>query len=274
MTSQVPDLGMALKCFAEQLGGLRDAFQAQGISQVVPNFDGKQAEFHNWIKAIEKYSLLARLPDDKKRFIALQSSSGLVADFLQRYLNSHPGCKWDMLKQELIARFALVSDSMHALTLLGRKRQGRNENIQIFAERLLNLAQQAFQDQGVNGEDPIHSILQLQHQAFTHVHRNLQKARKRQKRYADKNAQRVEFKVGSPVYYKNFRRTSKFAPNFLPYNRIIEQKGPVTFIIKSQLDGTTTKATADQLRLANLDWGELRKEIFTTRQVGHLEKHN
>ena len=109
------------------------------------------------------------------------------------------------------------------------------------------------------GEDPIHSILQLQHQAFTHVHRNLQKARKRQKRYADKNAQRVEFKVGSPVYYKNFRRTAKFAPKFLPYYRIIEQKGPVTFIIKSQLDGTTTKATADQLRLANLDWGVLRK---------------
>ena len=124
------------------------------------------------------------------------------------------------------------------------------------------------------GEDPIHSILQLQHQAFTHVHINLQKARKRQKRYADKNAQRVEFKVGSPVYCKNFRRTSKFAPKFLPYYRIIEQKGPVTFIIKSQLDGTTTKANADQLRLANLDWGELGKEIFTTRQVGHLEKHN
>ena len=53
-----------------------------------------------------------------------------------------------MLKQELSARFALVSDSMHALTLLGRIRQGRNENVQIFAERLLNLAQQAFQDQG------------------------------------------------------------------------------------------------------------------------------
>ena len=65
MTSQVPDLGMALKCFAEQLGGLRDAFQAKGISHVVPNFDGKQAEFHNWIKAIEKYALLARLLEDQ-----------------------------------------------------------------------------------------------------------------------------------------------------------------------------------------------------------------
>ena len=148
MTSQVPALGMALKCFAEQLGGLRDAFQAQRISHVIPNFDGKQAEFRNWIKAIEKYALLARLPADQNRSIALQSSSGFIADFLQRYLNTHPGCKWGVLKQELSARFALVSDSMHALTLLGRIRQGRNENVQIFAERLLNLAQQAFQDQG------------------------------------------------------------------------------------------------------------------------------
>ena len=91
--------------------------------------------------------MLARLPDDQKGFIALQSSSGLVADFLQRYLNSNSGCKWDILIQELSARFALVSDSMHVLTLLGRIRQGRNENVQIFAERLLSLAQQAFQDQ-------------------------------------------------------------------------------------------------------------------------------
>ena len=134
--------------FCRTIRWSKRCFSGSGISHVVPNFDGKQAEFHNWIKAIEKYALLARLPDDQKRFIALQSSSGLVADFLQRYLNSHPGCKWDMLKQELSARFALVSDSMHALTLLGRIRQGRNENVQIFAERLLNLAQQAFQDQG------------------------------------------------------------------------------------------------------------------------------
>ena len=95
-----------------------------------------------------KYALLARLPDNEERFIALQSSSGFVVDFLQRYLNSHPGCKWDILKQELSARFALVSNLMHALTLLDCIRQGRNENMQIFAERLLNLAQQAFQDQG------------------------------------------------------------------------------------------------------------------------------
>ena len=39
------------------------------------------------------------------------------------------GCKWNILKQELSVRFALVSDSMHALTLLGRIRQGRNEKV-------------------------------------------------------------------------------------------------------------------------------------------------
>ncbi|CAG2220461.1 unnamed protein product [Mytilus edulis] len=36
--------------------------------------------------------------------------------------------------------------------------------------------------------------------------------------------------------------------------RIIEQTSPVSFILKNQLDGTTTKAHAEQIRLAKLDW--------------------
>ena len=34
---------------------------------------------------------------------------------------------------------------------------------------------------------------------------------------------------------------------YLPYYRIIEKKGPVSFVIKSQLDGSTTKAYAGDL---------------------------
>ena len=40
---------------------------------------------------------------------------------------------------------------------------------------------------------------------------------------------------------------------YLPYYRIIEKKGPVSFVIKSQLDGSTTKAYAGDIRLANID---------------------
>ena len=42
---------------------------------------------------------------------------------------------------------------------------------------------------------------------------------------------------------------------YLPYYRIIEKKGPVSFVIKNQIDGSTTKAYVGDIRLANnVDW--------------------
>ena len=75
------------------------------------------------------------------------------------------------------------------------------------------------------GEDPIHSILQLHHQAFTHVHRNLQKARKRQKRYADKNARRVEFKVGSRCTIRILGELQNLRPSTYRIIELLSKKG-------------------------------------------------
>ena len=59
--------------------------------------------------------------------------------------------------------------------------------------------------------DEIHKIiLQEQHKAFVTVRNNLKKAKKRQARYADKNAKVIDFEIGDPVYYRNNRRTNKF----------------------------------------------------------------
>ena len=40
----------------------------------------------------------------------------------------------------------------------------------------------------------------------------------------------------------------------MPYYRIIDQTSPVNFMIKNQLTGKTTKAHAEQIRLARLEW--------------------
>ena len=89
--------------------------------------------------------------------------------------------------------------------------------------------------------------------SFKLVHRYLKKAKRRQGKYADKNSQPVEITVGDPVYYKNHARKSKLQGHWRPYFRVIKQTTPVTFIIKNQLDGTTTKAHAEHLRLAKID---------------------
>ncbi len=61
-------------------------------------------------------------------------------------------------------------------------------------------------------------------------------------------------KIGYPVYVKNHLRKNKLEARWQSHYRIIEQTGPVTFIIKNQLTGKTMKSHAEHLRLSNLDW--------------------
>ncbi|CAC5412411.1 unnamed protein product [Mytilus coruscus] len=107
-----------------------------------------------------------------------------------------------------------------------------------------------------NGEE-YHKIAlqQQQHKSFMLVHKTMKKSKQKQAKYANKHSKDIKFEVGNPVFfYKNHRRASKLSRKWTPYYRIIEQSSPVSFILKNQLDGTTTKAHAEQIRLAELDW--------------------
>ena len=110
------------------------------------------------------------------------------------------------------------------------------------------------------GEEFHKIALQQQHKSFALVHKHLKEAKKRQSKYADKGSKEVELKVGDPVYVRNHRKTSKLDNKWTPYYRIIEQTSPVSFIIKNQLTGSTTKAHARHLRPANIDNWEIPKE--------------
>ena len=105
------------------------------------------------------------------------------------------------------------------------------------------------------GEDYHQIALQEQHKAFVSVRNHLKKAKKRQAKYADKGTKEIEFQVGDPVFYKNNQRKGKLDLKWKPYYRIIKKKGPVSYVIKNQLDGTTSKVHAEMLRLAHKnDW--------------------
>ena len=52
---------------------------------------------------------------------------------------------------------------------------------------------------------------------------------------------------------------------YLPYYRIIEKKGPISFVIKNQLDGFTTKANAGDIRLANIDDWQISRDANSRR---------
>ena len=65
------------------------------------------------------------------------------------------------------------------------------------------------------GEEPHKIGLQQQHKSFILVHYHLKKAKKRQARYADRNAKYTVFQVGDPMYVKKRQRSSKLEGKLL-----------------------------------------------------------
>ncbi|MCG8104675.1 MAG: hypothetical protein N0C91_20110 [Candidatus Thiodiazotropha endolucinida] len=138
----------ALKNVGDQMTGLSTAVNAQGVAKVIKSFEGNPKEFKEWIKGIEKYSILTRVPADQVKMVAYQSCKGPVSDFLKRHLAENQGQTWADIKKELTSRFAEVTDTQYALSLLRKVKQRAGESIQVYAERLLALAEDAFDDLG------------------------------------------------------------------------------------------------------------------------------
>ncbi|MCG7874780.1 MAG: hypothetical protein N0C90_00440 [Candidatus Thiodiazotropha endolucinida] len=156
MTAAAAASGEASQSLANQMVNLTSAIGAHGISQHVETFEGDSSKFKDWMKSIDKYALLTGLTDDRKKFVAYQSSRGGVSDFINREINT-PGVTWGDLKKELTARFAEISDPMQAFSLLRKVKQKYDENVQLFGERILALARDAFA-----GQDPTLDAVQRQ----------------------------------------------------------------------------------------------------------------
>lgn len=131
-----------------ELANVTQALTAQGISSIVSRFDGNPKNFREWIKSIEKYAVLVDADEDRKKLIAYQSSGGAVSGFIQGYMQANVAHTWAQMKVQLAVRFSDVTDNQMALSLLRQVRQKAGENIQNYAERILSLAEEAYNNQG------------------------------------------------------------------------------------------------------------------------------
>ena len=94
------------------------------------------------------------MPEARKRLIAYQSNKGAVGGFTNRYMEAFPQSSWAELKAELANKFSDVTDSRYALSLLRSIRQKPGENIHLYAERILSLAEEAFIGPGEDVVEP------------------------------------------------------------------------------------------------------------------------
>ena len=120
---------------------------AQGVITKIEVYSGEPKGFKKLIKSIEKYALLTNADGAQTKHIAYQTFKGAVSDFIHCYITANPNSTWNQLTNELSARFSEIQDSQHAFTLFKQTKLKLHETVQVYAERLFALAQEAFAGQ-------------------------------------------------------------------------------------------------------------------------------
>ena len=108
--------------------------------------EGHPQDFETSVKQIEKHSFLFNCNDREKQLVAYQTSTGLVSDYIKRYLESDARDKTRAnLKDNLHSRFSPVLDRPKAFEQLVNIKQKKDEDVQFFAERLISLSEKPIQ---------------------------------------------------------------------------------------------------------------------------------
>lgn len=115
------------------------------------------------------------------------------------------------------------------------------------------------------GEDHHKLIIEKQHRIFAQARRRIAHAQKRHNARINKGREEVKLGIGNPVYYKVNLRQGKLSAIWEPYYRIVDQTGPVTFVIWDQVSGKVKRAHANELKLARIDTWE-GPELKQTRR--------
>ena len=139
------DVAQVCQNLAVEMSNVPTALGAQGINQIITPYEGDPKKFKEWVKSVEKYAFLANLGnDDRIKQVAYQASRGPVSEFIRRYQDNNQQATWDQLKAELNVRFSEVTDAQHAIMLLRKVQQKPGETVQVYAERLFTLAEDAY----------------------------------------------------------------------------------------------------------------------------------
>lgn len=137
----------------EQLGQLRAISNLLGTQNAgaIEKFSGDPKKFTGWIKGLEKYIMVIGADKETSmKSAVLQSSDGPVSEFLLRYYQNSPESTWTEVFAQLKSRFCDIIDTQHALQVLRTTKQKPGETAQVYAERLIGVAEQAWPDADLN----------------------------------------------------------------------------------------------------------------------------
>ena len=107
------------------------------------------------------------------------------------------------------------------------------------------------------GDEYVPVMLERLHKAYMDAKVNLSIARTKNKENQKGSKGLPNFQPGDPVFYLDPTKITGVAPKLTlawkPHFRIVEQKSPVTYLIKDQLSGKAKVVHAENLHLASLE---------------------
>ena len=139
-------MGQILTALETTLTNFNTTLSQQGISTLIPNYDGQTTKCREWLAAVDKYGDIHRFSDEKKINAAFLTARSSAEDFIRRWRVGTPAAQqtWANLSAALVNHFGAVVDSNHALDLLRKIRQGPQENVCLYGERLFLLSKDAY----------------------------------------------------------------------------------------------------------------------------------
>ena len=141
-----------------QLGAVSGALMTQGALNNISEFTGKE-RLSQWLQQINKFGKINGLSDKSICQLSWAKSKGTVSSLIGRKLEEDSGISWAQLKEVLKKEYGEIVDTQQAFAKLASIRQGRDEEMTAYVERMLQLVDQAY---GADWKAEINAVIESQ----------------------------------------------------------------------------------------------------------------
>lgn len=131
---------------------VRDSFRdlqlemrASTLAKQIRDFNGEGCKrYRDWRTDINRVGQALNANDERFKTLAFQSLKGNAGEFLGRHIRQNPNNTWAQILEALNAQFLDDGESHLASQKLRKLSQRTGESVQNFVERILSVAQEAY----------------------------------------------------------------------------------------------------------------------------------
>ena len=130
---------------------LQMELRAGRLGKDVTKFNGDgHRRFRQWLGDVERVGVALNANDNAMLALCFETLKGPAAEHLTRIARAQPNIPWQQLRQQLIALYSDISDAHIALQSLRKIKQRSGESVQVFADRIRSLAEEAYPNVNLN----------------------------------------------------------------------------------------------------------------------------